>query len=172
MALDIGHLCFLVLLAWEKLRQPKLCVRYVHIDSVCQVSTFRLCILFKIPFFQELGFTYIELNASDARSKKILESTVADCLKNHSISDLFCSYYSFLLKSILFVSFMSYAISLLRFIIAIEKHSGTSGQRHCLLMDEVDGIAGNADRGGMAVSLIDCNHFKINLIMISNNFTV
>jgi len=25
------------------------------------------------------------------------------------------------------------------------------GQRHCLMMDEVDGMAGNEDRGGMQV---------------------
>lgn len=30
-------------------------------------------------------------------------------------------------------------------------NSHTDGQRHCLVMDEVDGMAGNEDRGGMQV---------------------
>ena len=28
-----------------------------------------------------------------------------------------------------------------------------SGQNHCLIMDEVDGMAGNEDRGGMQVGI-------------------
>lgn len=31
------------------------------------------------------------------------------------------------------------------------KHHVTSGRRHALIMDEVDGMAGNEDRGGMQV---------------------
>ena len=32
-------------------------------------------------------------------------------------------------------------------------HETPDGQNHCLVMDEVDGMAGNEDRGGMAVSM-------------------
>lgn len=30
----------------------------------------------------------------------------------------------------------------------------SSGRRHVLIMDEVDGMAGNEDRGGMQVSIL------------------
>ena len=37
---------------------------------------------------QEKGFTYIELNASDARNKKTLQETVKDALANCDIASL------------------------------------------------------------------------------------
>ncbi|OXB67937.1 hypothetical protein ASZ78_005605 [Callipepla squamata] len=68
---------------------------------------------------KELGYSYVELNASDTRSKSSLKEVVAESLNNTSIKD-FCSGTS----------------------------SSVSG-KHVLIMDEVDGMAGNEDRGGI-----------------------
>ncbi|KAI1238248.1 hypothetical protein IHE44_0012966 [Lamprotornis superbus] len=72
----------------------------------------------------ELGYSYVELNASDTRSKNSLKEVVAESLNNTSIKD-FCSGAS----------------------------SSVSG-KHVLIMDEVDGMAGNEDRGGIQVKLL------------------
>ena len=65
----------------------------------------------------------MELNASATRSKKRLHDEVATQLHCTSI-DVFRT------KSV----------------------GVSSGQRHALIMDEVDGMAGNEDRGGVQVS--------------------
>ena len=72
---------------------------------------------------QEAGYTYVELNASATRSKRTLHEEVA--------SHLGC-------------------LSLDAF---VEGRGGgvATGKRHALIMDEVDGMAGNEDRGGVQV---------------------
>ena len=75
-------------------------------------------------FFQETGYSYIELNASATRSKKMLHDHVATHLDCTSL-DAFCTM----------------------------KVGVASGRRHALIMDEVDGMAGNEDRGGVQVKL-------------------
>ncbi|XP_060066245.1 replication factor C subunit 1-like [Ylistrum balloti] len=76
---------------------------------------------------KEAGFSFVELNASDTRSKKSLQHDVAEALGNETLVD-----------------YMG------------PGRSKSRGQKHCLLMDEVDGMAGNEDRGGLQelVSLI------------------
>ena len=74
-------------------------------------------------WFQEAGFKFVELNASDTRSKKSLENEVAELLNNHTLQGCFGG-----------------------------KPEKMDSRTHCLVMDEVDGMAGNEDRGGMAVS--------------------
>lgn len=83
---------------------------------------------------KEAGFSYVELNASDTRSKKSLKGEVAESLDNKTIVD---------------------------FIGGTNK--STEGKKHCLLMDEVDGMAGNEDRGGLQelVALIKSSHIPI-----------
>ncbi|XP_061178272.1 replication factor C subunit 1-like [Saccostrea echinata] len=83
---------------------------------------------------QEAGFSYVELNASDTRSKKSLKEVVAESLDNTTIVDY----------------------------LGVTK-STTHGHKHCLVMDEVDGMAGNEDRGGLQelVSLIKSSHIPI-----------
>lgn len=44
-----------------------------------------------------------------------------------------------------------------------------SGRKHCLLMDEVDGMAGNEDRGGMAELLQVIKAAKIPIICMAND---
>lgn len=68
---------------------------------------------------RELGFDVVEFNASDTRSKRLLKEEVSELLSNKSLYGYF---------------------------------RGTKDAvtvKHVLLMDEVDGMAGNEDRGGM-----------------------
>ncbi|XP_037947204.1 replication factor C subunit 1-like [Teleopsis dalmanni] len=68
---------------------------------------------------KELGFDTVEFNASDTRNKRLLKEQVAELLTNKSL-------YGFCHGS-------SQAVS----------------KKHVLIMDEVDGMAGNEDRGGI-----------------------
>lgn len=69
---------------------------------------------------QHLGYDTIEFNASDTRSKKLLQSEVAGLVSNKTLHG-----YSY-------------------------GHNEKLTQKKVLLMDEVDGMAGNEDRGGIA----------------------
>ncbi|NWT01896.1 RFC1 factor, partial [Mionectes macconnelli] len=91
---------------------------------------------------KELGYSYVELNASDTRSKNSLKEVVAESLNNTSIKD-FCS-----------------------------GMSGTSSSvsgKHVLIMDEVDGMAGNEDRGGIQELIGLIRHTKIPIICMCND---
>jgi xanthine/uracil/vitamin C permease (AzgA family) len=81
---------------------------------------------FSIFFFisQEAGFSFVELNASDTRNAKSLKEVVSQSVGNTSIVDYIGS-----------------------------GSSTTHGLKHCLIMDEVDGMSGNEDRGGVQVSV-------------------
>ncbi|NWX43031.1 RFC1 factor, partial [Steatornis caripensis] len=83
---------------------------------------------------KELGYSYVELNASDTRSKNSLKEVVAESLNNTSIKD-FCSGMSI----------------------------------HVLIMDEVDGMAGNEDRGGIQELIGLIRHTKIPIICMCND---
>ncbi|KAI5775555.1 RFC1 [Gulo gulo luscus] len=89
---------------------------------------------------QELGYSYVELNASDTRSKNSLKEIVAESLNNTSIT----GFYS----------------------------SGTAhsvSTKHALIMDEVDGMAGNEDRGGIQELIGLIKHTKIPIICMCND---
>ncbi|XP_069781025.1 replication factor C subunit 1 isoform X2 [Narcine bancroftii] len=87
---------------------------------------------------KELGYSYVELNASDTRSKNTLKEVVAELLNNTSIKG-FCS--------------------------------GTSSlhTKHLLIMDEVDGMAGNEDRGGVQELISLIKQTKIPIICMCND---
>ncbi|XP_029460987.1 replication factor C subunit 1 [Rhinatrema bivittatum] len=88
---------------------------------------------------EELGYSYVELNASDTRSKTSMKEIVAESLSNTSIKD-FCS--------------------------------GTSqsvSMNHVLIMDEVDGMAGNEDRGGIQELIGLIKQSKIPIICMCND---
>ncbi|XP_033727774.1 replication factor C subunit 1-like [Pecten maximus] len=89
---------------------------------------------------KEAGFSFVELNASDTRSKKSLQHEVAEALGNETLLD-----------------YMG------------PGRPKSHGKKHCLLMDEVDGMAGNEDRGGLQelVSLIKGT--KIPVICMCND---
>ncbi|XP_034280711.1 replication factor C subunit 1 [Pantherophis guttatus] len=88
---------------------------------------------------QELGLSYVELNASDTRSKNSLKEVVAESLNNTSIKG-FCS-----------------------------GASRSVSAKHVLLMDEVDGMAGNEDRGGIQELIDLIKHTKIPIICMCND---
>ncbi|KFV98983.1 Replication factor C subunit 1, partial [Eurypyga helias] len=88
---------------------------------------------------KELGYSFVELNASDTRSRNSLKEVVAESLDNTSIKE-FCSGTS----------------------------SSVSG-KHVLIMDEVDGMAGNEDRGGIQELIGLIRHTKIPIICMCND---
>ncbi|XP_078032825.1 germ line transcription factor 1 isoform X2 [Augochlora pura] len=90
---------------------------------------------------KELGFDLVEFNASDTRSKKLLKESVSELLSNTSLKDYFID----------------------------TKCKPTS--KHVLLMDEVDGMAGNEDRGGLQelISLIKSSEVPVVCICNDRN---
>ncbi|XP_077460805.1 replication factor C subunit 1 [Stigmatopora argus] len=88
---------------------------------------------------EELGFSYVEMNASCTRSKTNLKEVVAESLNNTSIESFY---------------------------------KGTSQKvstRHVLIMDEVDGMAGNEDRGGIQEMIGLIRNSKIPIICMCND---
>ncbi|XP_069058165.1 replication factor C subunit 1 [Pleurodeles waltl] len=88
---------------------------------------------------EELGYSYVELNASDTRSKNSLKDVVAESLNNTSIKGFYCG------------------------------SSKSVSMKHALIMDEVDGMAGNEDRGGMQELIGLIKHSKIPIICMCND---
>ncbi|KAJ8676241.1 hypothetical protein QAD02_012027 [Eretmocerus hayati] len=90
----------------------------------------------------QLGYEVVEFNASDTRSKKLLQDQIAGILSNKTVNSLM-------------------------------KNSGdeakTSNPRHVLLMDEVDGMAGNEDRGGMQELISFIKSTEVPIICICND---
>uniref|UniRef100_A0A1Q3EZW3 Replication factor C subunit 1 n=1 Tax=Culex tarsalis TaxID=7177 RepID=A0A1Q3EZW3_CULTA len=85
---------------------------------------------------KELGFDAVEFNASDTRSKKLLKEQVSELLTNKSLFGYFTGN---------------------------GKGTDKVTHKHVLLMDEVDGMAGNEDRGGIQelIGLIKESHVPI-----------
>ncbi|XP_034823895.1 replication factor C subunit 1 [Maniola hyperantus] len=77
---------------------------------------------------KELGFDMVEFNASDTRSKTLIREQIGELLSTTSLS--------------------AYARG--------ATGKGAVSKKHVLVMDEVDGMAGNEDRGGLQelISLI------------------
>lgn len=88
---------------------------------------------------KELGFDAVEFNASDTRSKKLLKEEVSELLSNKSL--------------------YGYA----------KGEEDKVSKRHCLIMDEVDGMAGNQDRGGVAELIALIKDSKIPIICMCND---
>ncbi|XP_075715332.1 replication factor C subunit 1 isoform X2 [Rhinoderma darwinii] len=88
---------------------------------------------------EELEYSYVELNASDTRSKNSMKQVVAESLNNTSIKGFY---------------------------------SGTSkfvNSKHVVIMDEVDGMAGNEDRGGVQELIALIKGSKIPIICMCND---
>ncbi|RWS26715.1 replication factor C subunit 1-like protein [Leptotrombidium deliense] len=90
---------------------------------------------------RELGFDITELNASDARSKKSMEQHVETLLHNKVLSNFMGS----------------------------QNGSKKDGSKHVLIMDEVDGMAGNEDRGGVQELIQLIKKTQIPIICICND---
>ncbi|XP_004681405.1 PREDICTED: replication factor C subunit 1 isoform X1 [Condylura cristata] len=89
---------------------------------------------------QELGYSYVELNASDTRSKNSLKEIVAESLNNTSIKGFYSS-----------------------------GAAHSMSKKHALIMDEVDGMAGSEDRGGIQELIGLIKHTKIPIICMCND---
>ncbi|XP_075799530.1 replication factor C subunit 1 isoform X1 [Microtus pennsylvanicus] len=89
---------------------------------------------------QELGYSYVELNASDTRSKNSLKAVVAESLNNTSIKGFYTS-----------------------------GAAPSVSSKHALIMDEVDGMAGTEDRGGIQELIGLIKHTKIPIICMCND---
>ena len=91
---------------------------------------------------KEAGYTYIEFNASDSRSKKLLDKVLGESVESCSIDSYFRG-----------------------------KHRAddAASDRHCIIMDEVDGMAGTEDRGGILELINTIKHSKIPIICICND---
>uniref|UniRef100_A0A7N6BU47 Replication factor C subunit 1 n=1 Tax=Anabas testudineus TaxID=64144 RepID=A0A7N6BU47_ANATE len=88
---------------------------------------------------EELGFSYVEMNASCTRSKNSLKEVVAESLNNTSIENFY------------------------------KGTSQTVSSKHVLIMDEVDGMAGNEDRGGIQEMINLIKSSKIPIIFMCND---
>ena len=89
---------------------------------------------------KELGYDTVELNASDTRSKKSLTAVVSQLLGNTSLNDF-----------------------------AFNKNNVKTTRNHVLLMDEVDGMAGNEDRGGVQELIQLIKGSKVPIICMCND---
>lgn len=89
----------------------------------------------------ELGYEAIEMNASDCRNKSTLAEHVLTLLGNTSVTQFFTS----------------------------SANGGKVAQKKALIMDEVDGMGGNADRGGMAELIQLIKKTKIPVICMAND---
>ena len=90
---------------------------------------------------QELGYEVIEMNASTTRSKNTLRNEVGTLLGNTTLTQFF-------------------------------KKDGEAKHTHkkqAIIMDEVDGMAGNADRGGMSELIDLIKKTKIPIICMAND---
>ncbi|XP_055690755.1 replication factor C subunit 1 [Lutzomyia longipalpis] len=88
---------------------------------------------------RELGFDVVEFNASDTRSKRLLKEQVSELLSNKSLFG-FCHNAK----------------------VAVSK-------KHVLLMDEVDGMAGNEDRGGIQELIALIKDSSVPIICMCND---
>ena len=82
------------------------------------------------------------MNASDTRSKKLLQTSVADTLNTTSVSNL---------------------------VDGGNNHNNKVNSKRVLLMDEVDGMAGNEDRGGVAELIQLIKKAKVPVIAMCND---
>nr|CAD7260411.1 unnamed protein product [Timema shepardi] len=89
---------------------------------------------------KELGLDIVEFNASDTRSKRLLHEDVSELLCNKSLFGYFK-----------------------------DGNSNKPTAKHVLLMDEVDGMAGNEDRGGIQELIQLIKNSRIPVICMCND---
>lgn len=70
-------------------------MRIEHATLISASRSLRLCVV-----LQELGFSYVEMNASCTRSKNSLKEVVAESLNNTSIENFYKGHSSFQLPFI------------------------------------------------------------------------
>ncbi|OAD73670.1 hypothetical protein PHYBLDRAFT_133474 [Phycomyces blakesleeanus NRRL 1555(-)] len=97
---------------------------------------------------EECGYHPLEFNASDARSKKMLEDQITETVKNHSVTEY---YHSNNAKTK-----------------AAPKTLPGSGKKIAIIMDEVDGMSAG-DRGGAVELASLIKKTKVPIICICND---
>ena len=90
---------------------------------------------------KELGYDMVEMNASDTRSKKMLGESVSDTVNTTSVASM----------------------------MGKGNKNNTVTSKRVLLMDEVDGMAGNEDRGGVAELINLIKNSKVPVICMCND---
>uniref|UniRef100_A0A158R5J1 AAA domain-containing protein n=1 Tax=Syphacia muris TaxID=451379 RepID=A0A158R5J1_9BILA len=91
---------------------------------------------------KELGLQCVEMNASDARNKKMLDTHVAELLRSQQI---------------------------LRYFGKSANSNYSDELTHVLIMDEVDGMSGNEDRAGLSQLMQMIKGTKVPIICICND---
>lgn len=86
----------------------------------------------------ELGMDVVEFNASDTRSKKLLQQEINDLLSSKTLSPYISG-------------------------------GNTVSRQHVLVMDEVDGMAGNEDRGGVQELIQLIKSSRVPIICMCND---
>ncbi|PVH18800.1 hypothetical protein CXQ85_001089 [Candidozyma haemuli] len=94
---------------------------------------------------KDLGYDILEKNASDVRSKSLLNSTIKSVLSNTSVVGFFKSR-------------------------DVEEHNENE-KKFCLIMDEVDGMS-SGDHGGAGALSAFCRITKMPMILICNDKTL
>lgn len=105
---------------------------------------------------KELGFDIVEFNASDTRSKRLLHEEVSQLLSTNSLAGF--------LKGNKNDHLYLYIFYTLAF-----TDGSAPTKKHVLLMDEVDGMAGNEDRGGMQELIQLIKNSNIPIICMCND---
>jgi len=90
---------------------------------------------------KELGYDVVEMNASDTRSKRMLGESVSDILNTSSVATM----------------------------VGKGNANNNVTSKRVLLMDEVDGMAGNVDRGGIAELINLIKSSKVPVICMCND---
>lgn len=90
---------------------------------------------------KELGFDTVEFNASDTRSKRLLKEEVSELLSNTTLHGYF----------------------------TVGGQGESVSSKHVLIMDEVDGMAGNEDRGGMQELIALIKESSVPIICMCND---
>jgi len=90
---------------------------------------------------KELGYDVVEMNASDTRSKKMLGESVSDTLNTTSVASM----------------------------MGKGNANNNVTSKRVLLMDEVDGMAGNEDRGGIAELINLIKSSKVPVVCMCND---
>ena len=90
---------------------------------------------------KELGYDVVEMNASDTRSKKMLGESLSDTLNSSSVASM----------------------------MGKGNENNTVTSKRVLLMDEVDGMAANEDRGGVAELINLIKNSKVPVICMCND---
>lgn len=104
------------------------------------------------------GYNVIELNASDVRSKKLLEAAVSDTINNTDLHGYFSSDVRRLRKE----------PKVLRRQLKLLPNQPVLTSKTCLIMDECDGMSGG-DRMGLAAIKALIQKTKIPIICIAND---